>query len=70
LSISQIPASGSVPPGGDGVGGGDRGLPVVGVQPVGAAGRGEQQQGFTEHVELELPVDPVPDQVLSAGIAG
>ena len=53
------------PPGGDRVCGGDRGCPVVGVEPVGPAGRGEQEERFTEDVELELLVGPVADQVLA-----
>ena len=70
LSISQIPASGSVHRAVMASAAAIGGLPVVGVQPVGPAGRGEQQQGFTERVELELLVDPVPDQVLAARVAG
>ena len=34
------------------------------------AGRGVQQQGFAECVELELPVGPVADQIAAARISG
>ena len=70
LSISQIPASGSVHRAAMASAAAIGGLPVVGVQSVGPAGRGEQQQRFAERVELELLVDPVPDQVRAAGVAG
>src|SRR5260370_31482243 len=45
-------------------------LPSAGVQPVMPGSGGEKQQALAERVELELPVDPVPDEIESAGISG
>jgi hypothetical protein len=40
------------------------------VEPVVPRAGGEEHQRFTERVELELAVDPVPDDVVAARIAG
>ncbi|GAA3481977.1 hypothetical protein GCM10018966_065090 [Streptomyces yanii] len=56
--------------GGDRVGGGERGVPAVGVEPVVAGGGGEQQQAFAEDIELELAVDAVADDIEAARVAG
>ncbi len=70
LSISQMPASGSLQRAAI-AGGENRGrLPGVGVHPVVTGGGGEQQEALAEGVELELLVDPVADDVVSAGVAG
>jgi hypothetical protein len=45
-------------------------LLAAGVKPALPGGRREQEQCLAERVELELPVDPVADQVEAAGIAG
>ena len=64
------PGVGFGPPVCDRGGGGFGCVPVFGVEAVGAGGGGEQVQGFAEGVELELVVDPVADEVESAGVAG
>ena len=45
-------------------------LPAAGVQPVVPRGGSQQEQGLAERVELELPVDPVPDKIEAARVPG
>lgn len=69
VPVAQFPDPGVrlPPPLPDGVRGDAGGRPAVVVHTAVLGRGGEEQQGFTEAVELELPVDVIADPVVATG---